>query len=339
MKFGSRIKELRGERGLTQEALADVLDVTPQTVSKWECGINYPEVSQLTALSVFFGVPIDDLFTFSAEDKLERISNAVASGGLFSDDEVKSMESELLSEDLEGEERAAAYTLLAKLYNHQAREMSKKAEKYAKSALDITEEDEAPLKELSRSCRGASFGIIGNAHSKLISYLREYLGRCPTSCEACAMLIDNLLADARVDEAAMWTDHLEQISDGHWTLGYKYAVASRRGDEDIALAALSVIEADYSDDPDAMMLLADLHVMRGEYEAARECALCASKYAKKHALPLFAAAQISELLGDIDGAITANRELISRFKDEWGIVSGKMVSDVRYEIFRLSGKN
>ena len=339
MKFGSRIKELRGERGLTQEALADILDVTPQTVSKWECGVNFPEVSQLTALSVFFGVPIDDLFTFSAEDKLERISNAVAFGGLFSDDEVKSMESELLSEDFTGEDRAAALTLLAKLYNHQALEMSKTAEKYSEMALEITEYDNAPLEELSRSCGGASFGIIGNAHSELIRYLREYLGRCPTSTFACSVLIENLLADGRVDEAAMWTDHLERIGGDHRTLGYKYAVAARRGDEDIALAALSVIEADYSDCPDALMLLADIRMMRGEYEAARECALSAAKRVVKHPVPLLAAAQISELLGDIDGAITAYRELLSRYKEEWGIVSGEIVSDIRREINRLSGKN
>ena len=339
MKFGSRIKELRGERGLTQEALADVLDVTPQTVSKWECGINYPEVSQLTALSVFFGVPIDDLFTFSAEDKLERISNAVASGGLFSDDEVKSMESELLSEDLEGEERAAAYTLLAKLYNHQAREMSKIAAKYSKDALDITENDKAPLSELSRSCGGASFGILGCSHRELIRYLREYIGRCPSSQGACAMLIDNLLSDARVDEATMWTDHLERIDGTYRTLGYKYAIASLRGDEDIALAAISILDAEYSDDPGALMLLADIRVMRGEYEAARECALRASKLAKKDLSPYLAAAQISEFLGDIDGALTVYREVLTLLKEEWGVVSGEPVSDIRREINRLSGKN
>ena len=38
MEMGKEIRRLRNDRGLTQEALASALNVTAQTVSKWECG-------------------------------------------------------------------------------------------------------------------------------------------------------------------------------------------------------------------------------------------------------------------------------------------------------------
>ena len=38
MELGKEIRRLRNDRGLTQEALACALNVSPQTVSKWECG-------------------------------------------------------------------------------------------------------------------------------------------------------------------------------------------------------------------------------------------------------------------------------------------------------------
>ena len=40
MEMGKEIRRLRNDRGLTQEALAAVLNVTAQTVSKWECGVS-----------------------------------------------------------------------------------------------------------------------------------------------------------------------------------------------------------------------------------------------------------------------------------------------------------
>ena len=43
--IGERIKLLRKKNDMTQEKLADYLGVTYQSVSKWECGINTPDIS------------------------------------------------------------------------------------------------------------------------------------------------------------------------------------------------------------------------------------------------------------------------------------------------------
>ena len=61
LNFGERIKHLRRERDLTQEALADALGISAQSVSKWECAYGYPDITQLPAIANFFGVTIDEL--------------------------------------------------------------------------------------------------------------------------------------------------------------------------------------------------------------------------------------------------------------------------------------
>lgn len=56
------IKQLRIRRGLSQEALADILGVSTQAVSKWECGRAYPDILTLPKIASFFRISIDALF-------------------------------------------------------------------------------------------------------------------------------------------------------------------------------------------------------------------------------------------------------------------------------------
>jgi N-acetylglucosamine kinase-like BadF-type ATPase len=66
--LGDRIKELRKQRGLTQNAFADELHVSFQAVSNWERGIAPPELENLINVAAFFGVLVDDLLRPQSED-------------------------------------------------------------------------------------------------------------------------------------------------------------------------------------------------------------------------------------------------------------------------------
>jgi len=59
MTIEERIQELRKGKGLSQEQLADVLNVSRQAVSKWEGGQSLPEIEKLISMSELFGVTID----------------------------------------------------------------------------------------------------------------------------------------------------------------------------------------------------------------------------------------------------------------------------------------
>ena len=61
MKFHEKIQNLRKEKGLSQEDLAEMMQVSRQSVSKWESAGAYPETEKLIVLSEIFGVTIDSL--------------------------------------------------------------------------------------------------------------------------------------------------------------------------------------------------------------------------------------------------------------------------------------
>lgn len=338
MKIGSRIKELRTNRGLTQEALADAMGVTPQTVSKWECEVNFPDVSLLPDLSVFFGVSIDSLFSMTRADKFERIENRLAEAGMLAEDEMKQIEAILLESASDPEAKGEATVLLARLYNHQARACSKVAAAYARTASEVTDGSAESMRELAEATRSAPFGAVEGSHRDVIVYLKGYLGRNPYSADATALLIDNLIADSRIEEAKMWCDHLAKIEDSARTLAYKYKVMASSGDEDVALAAVAVIESVYSNDPDACMILADIYIGRAEYKKAFDaCRRAAGKYpVPRPVAPFTVAAHVSELLGDIDGATSCLRDALKVLKDEWGVVSGERVDTIRTELKKIS---
>lgn len=60
--IGKTIARLRRERGMTQEALAEIIGVLPQTVSKWEKHTTCPDVALLPVIADVFGVTIDALY-------------------------------------------------------------------------------------------------------------------------------------------------------------------------------------------------------------------------------------------------------------------------------------
>lgn len=63
MEFHEKLQELRKQKGLTQNQLAERLFVSRTAVSKWESGRGYPNIESLKAIAKFFGLPIDQLLS------------------------------------------------------------------------------------------------------------------------------------------------------------------------------------------------------------------------------------------------------------------------------------
>ena len=95
--LGKRITELRKQKGISQEDLADVLCTTRQAVSKWEREESDPDIDRLKDLASYFGVSIDYLLGYDIESTavnsfIDRLSKCVAERSLdVSIEEVKSM--------------------------------------------------------------------------------------------------------------------------------------------------------------------------------------------------------------------------------------------------------
>ena len=65
--FGQKCRTLRKVKGIKQETIADQLGVSVQAVSKWECGLCYPDVELLPVIADLFGVSVDYLLRETAQ--------------------------------------------------------------------------------------------------------------------------------------------------------------------------------------------------------------------------------------------------------------------------------
>ncbi|MEE0946879.1 MAG: helix-turn-helix transcriptional regulator [Acutalibacteraceae bacterium] len=81
MEFNEKLQELRRQKGITQEELAESLFVSRTAISKWESGRGYPSIDSLKAIAEFFGITIDELLSgkelldIAEEDSKQKSNN------------------------------------------------------------------------------------------------------------------------------------------------------------------------------------------------------------------------------------------------------------------------
>ena len=83
MSLGSSLFRARKSKGLSQEAAAEKLGVSRQTISKWETDETLPDIRQAKGLAVLYGQSLDELIEFDLEvqeiqEAIDRTSEAVA---------------------------------------------------------------------------------------------------------------------------------------------------------------------------------------------------------------------------------------------------------------------
>lgn len=71
-EFGKKIMTLRKQKGLTQAKLAEQINVSNKTISRWETGEGFPEISLLKPLAKALGTTVDDLLSDEEEEKAEK---------------------------------------------------------------------------------------------------------------------------------------------------------------------------------------------------------------------------------------------------------------------------
>lgn len=69
MSLGNSLSQVRKKNGLSQEAVAEKLGVSRQTISKWELDETLPDIRQSKRLSVLYGVTLDERIDFDIEVK------------------------------------------------------------------------------------------------------------------------------------------------------------------------------------------------------------------------------------------------------------------------------
>ena len=335
MDMGKEIRRLRNDRGLTQEALAAALNVSAQTVSKWECGNSIPDVQLLPEIAVYFGVSIDQLFAMSPEQQMERIENRIYDRGLFDEAEERQIEQQLRAFAEDPKHVGRTELLLTKLYNNQAEQYRLLAVEHGKVAVEETKGDSDAVSELCNAWGSYMPDWNVRNHHALIEWLSEFCQRNPGNRPALMWLLDNLIDDRRLAEAKVWLEKLAAIDNTFRTPMYRYliALAEGKGEADQRLKELEALEDDWC----LALTLGDIYTQRQAYDKAVEWYRKGQQMqpAPKFTDAATSIAHICEIRGDKAGAVAAYREVLRILREDWGVVSGEVRDEIERAIRKL----
>ena len=336
MEMGKEIRRLRQDRGLTQEALAAALNVSAQTVSKWECGNSVPDVQLLPEIAIYFGVSIDQLFTMTPAQQMERIENRIYDRGLFDEAEERQIEAQLRAFGEDPALHGRAELLLTKLYNNQAEQYRLLAVEHGKLAVEETHGDSDAVSELTNAWGSYIPDWNVRNHHALIQWLSDYCTRNPKNRPAHMWLLDNLIDDRRLAEARQWLEKLARIDSTFRTPMYRYQIALAEGKGE-ADARLRELEEMQDQEWCWALTLGDIYTQRQEYDKA---IAWYEKGQDMQPAPKFtdsamSVAHIHEIRGDKEKAIAAYREVLRIQREDWGIVSGEERDAVERAIQKL----
>ncbi len=76
-KFGKRVREIRKSKGLTQEQIAELINIEPPNVSKMESGLHFPQPDKIEKLAKALDVNIQELFDFEHIQKKQDLINYI----------------------------------------------------------------------------------------------------------------------------------------------------------------------------------------------------------------------------------------------------------------------
>lgn len=339
MEIGNQIKQLRQRRGITQEAMALHLGITPQAVSKWERSVATPDIAMLPAISAYFGVTIDELFALSDDTRMERIQNMLWDERYFDPSEVESTREFLLNKGKRDQKNGKVFEFLAEMENHLAKEHHEKAEEYAKEALKRDWNLRGAHAELNIAMGGHSPDWNGTNHYLQINFYMEHIKRNSGDWRAYMWLMDQLIDDYRLDEAEICCDHFAELDNSYRVPLYRGMIAWQRGNREKAFDIWKRMEEKYPEEWCVWHNIGDYLARSGEYDRAMHYYRKAISVQNAPPMldPLQAIAQLCEIRGDIAGALEARREEADRIENQWQI-TGEELDMVLRDIQRLEKK-
>lgn len=340
MELGKKIKQLRLNKGVTQEALANALGVTYQAVSRWENETTMPDISLLPQISVFFGVSIDELFEFTEESQYERIENMLNEKSSLTDMEFDNAKCFLEKQIAKENENINALKLLAWLYSHHAKSSNVQAVEYAKRALQ--------LGDTSKSMNNILRDAYGSPHTdwnyrnrhELIAFYYEHLKMHPNDMRAYRYLLPALVADGRTDEAKEVIEKIRTLEKPELLFVFDAMILRREGKAKEAENLLNDMTKQFPDSWYTWAIVADFNADDCKYDDAISCY---EKSFELHEVPRFtdsleAIAHIYEIKGEYQKSISTYHRIIDLLKTDWNITFGATVNKYLQKIDELTGK-
>jgi len=338
MEIGKRIKQLRIQKGVTQEALANELGVTAQAISRWENGTTMPDIIMLPKLAVQFGISIDDLFEYTEQSQYERIQNMLNEKQFICDTEFNTAKS-FLEKQLHTDERNInAVKLLARLYFHRAKSSADSASIYAKKALMLGDTSKS-MNNILRDTHGSphSDWNMRNRH-ELISFYYEYIKTYPDNLRAYRYMIPALVADGRTAEATSIIENIKGKEMPELVYLFNATVFRREGKNKELKETLNKLKADYNESWHAWSILADFCADECNYDEAIKCYEKSFELQAKprYSDPLESVAHIYEITGQYEKAASTYKRIIELLAEDWNISFGATIDRYNQKIYELT---
>lgn len=338
-KMGNQIRTHRLRCNMTQEKLAETLHVSAQAVSKWENGTSYPDVSLLPELSAALGVTIDELFETSFDTHLRRIEQMLENERELSAEAYDYAEQRLKDGCLDAAYRGKCLTMLAELNNHRAEMYRSHAADYAKQALEIEPEKHDNHTAFAQAAGGALADWCVTNHSRVISYYKQFVKKNPRYLSGYLWLMDNLIADGRLDEAREALEKMREVKESYHYLLYKGWILRYEQGWEAADACWEQMTAQYPSDWCVWFTRADTFAKRAAYDEAIACFRKAASLQEK---PRFtdcydSIAQLCILQGDKAAAAQAYKQVVKILREEWDMQEGETVLGYLQNIAELEG--
>lgn len=342
MEIGTQIKSLRTRRGITQEALAEKLNVSPQAVSKWERGTATPDIQQLPAISAFFGVSIDELFALSDDTRMERIQNMLWDERELNPATVEAERAFLLEKGRREPENSRVYVMLADMEYQLGEEHWRRASDYALEAIRRQPEDDHAHSTYVQANQGAWGAWLSINHHELIDFYKEFVEKHPDWLSGYLWLMDQLIEDNRLEEAKEYCARMDAAVDaGYRTAMFRGEIAWAEGRQEEALAIWAEMSREFADERGVWVRMGDYMARAGRWEEAKahyRRSMDVQTKLPRYTDGVTSIAQICEIQGDIDGAIAACEEELEILRTEWSITSGEQMDQFYREIARLKAK-
>ncbi len=338
MEIGKKIKQLRQNKGITQETLANVLGVTYQAVSRWENGTTTPDISLLPQISIYFGVSIDELFEFTEESQYERIRNMLNEKAELTNAEFESTQKFLEKQLQNNRDNLSATKLLAQLYAHYAKALNVKAADYAKLTLELGDNSK-DIHNILRDFYGSPHTDwnFRNRH-ELIKFYYNYLEKYPENMRAYRYLLPALIADGRTEEAQALINKIKSQEKPELIFVFEAMLLRREGKISECEMLLQNMSKQFPHSWYTWSIIADFKADDCKYE---EAILCYKKSLELQPSPKYtdaleAVAHIYEIQENYKEAILTYQNIIELLKNDWNLNFGATVNKYQQKIDNLN---
>lgn len=340
IEIGAKIRQLRQQKGITQEMLGSALNITAQAISKWESGATMPDIQLLPQLAVTFGVTIDELFSMTDDSRLERIDNMIYGVRFIPKQEFEDTE-RYLKERMEQEKtKASATLLLARLYTKRAKEYNDLAAPLARKALLLNPDEKCAHNAIFDAEQGPQSDWNNTNYWQLIEFYKDFLKKHPQNPRTYLWLMDLLIHDGRTAEARGVLAAMDTVEHSYRTDLYFGLIAKAECDLPAALEHWQRMTEEFPDNWLSWASRADCMASLCRYDEAIEFY---QKAIELQPSPKFvdsaeAIAQISEIRGDLNTAIAMREKCIAICRTDWDLTVGEWVDCHKREIDRLREK-